>query len=76
MAMDKNIKLTINGKSKPKQTNYDRIKSMSLEEMADLLYNEDLPCISCMLYDECEGTDNCKEKIKQWLLQEVSDDDR
>ena len=57
-------------------TNYDRIKSISVEEMAELLYNEDLPCISCMAYDECEGTDNCKETIKQWLLQEVSKNDR
>lgn len=76
MAMDKNITLEINGKSKPTQTNYDRIKSMSVEEMADLLYNEDTPCSSCKLYDECECTDDCKETIKQWLLQEVSDDDR
>ena len=56
-------------------TNYDRIKSMSVEEMVNILYNEDLPCISCMAYDECDGTNNCQEKIKQWLLQEVKDDE-
>lgn len=57
-------------------TNYDRIKLMSVDEMADLLYNEDIPCSFCMLYDECECTDDCKETIKQWLLQEVIQDEK
>jgi hypothetical protein len=55
---------------------------MSVEEMVDLLRNQ-VGCgsdfIPCGIV--CDGkctvvkTEDCKEKIKQWLLQEVSEDD-
>jgi hypothetical protein len=67
MAMDKNIEFTINGNSTPKQTNYDRIKSMSVEEMAQELTKA-----------EAEGYESAIPMIysewKQGLLQEVSDE--
>ena len=61
--------------------NYDRIKSMSVEEMAKLI---------CGIYDGyddylIEGykficgdviPDYDEDNIKQWLLQEVSENDR
>lgn len=55
-----------------KQTNYDRIKKMSVEEMADILRD-----IYTQGYIDClhdEGNVSVKE-IEQWLLQEVADND-
>ena len=78
MGMDKNIKLTINGNSAPKQTNYDRIKSMSVEEMAEFIerMTEHLEiCTRCPAYKMCDTHIKCGENIKQWLLQEVSEDE-
>lgn len=54
-------------------TNYDRIKSMSVEEMADILTYciEDLVGdISSLECTHCEEK-HCTKCIKQWLLQEV-----
>lgn len=58
-------------------TNYDRIKSMSVEEMVDF-WVDMVDCDSCPVETYCKKPtfDSCKEKIKQWLLQEVSGDDR
>ena len=55
------------------KTNYDRIKSMSVEEMAEFLNN-----ISTSLAIKVNGEYIVREKdsIKQWLLQEVSENDR
>jgi hypothetical protein len=76
MAMDKNIKLTINGNSAPKQTNYDRIKSMSVEEMAEFLF-EYVDCDFCPVSELCKtkNYENCKKSLKKWLLQEVREDE-
>ena len=84
MAMDKNIKLTINGKSKPTQTNYDRIKSMSVEEMAEMLIEVTEAPLSGepfwrtpdgKLFSIWEKTkDEAVEHTIQWLLQEASDE--
>lgn len=75
MGMDKNIKLTINGNSAPKQTNYDRIKSMSVEEMAEwiaaLTGNATLRDIMGRIIKD----ESSIEVYKQWLLQEVSEDE-
>lgn len=80
MAMDKNIEFTINENSAPKQTNYDRIKSMSVEEMARFMAKLD----ECEKYcaftkdEKCNATGTepfvCVKGCKQWLLQEVSDE--
>ena len=74
-AMDNNPMFTPN-------TNYDRIKSMSVDEMVDLLENQvgcgrdSIPC-GVVCNGKCTVTkiEDCKEKIKQWLLQEVSEDE-
>jgi hypothetical protein len=67
MAMDKNITLEINGKSKPTQTNYDRIKSMSVDELTSVIL---------MLSERVKKYPNARiTLVKQWLLQEVSEND-
>lgn len=57
------------GERKPqKQINYERIKNMSVEEMADIIRD-----IYTQGYIDClqdEGNVSTKE-IEQWLLQEV-----
>lgn len=72
-----------NGENFEPITNYDRIKSMSVEEMAVYLVEEHeygvahetyFVCPDGMEFDE----DKYKEAIeytKQWLLQEVSEND-
>ena len=46
-------------------TNYDRIKSMSVEEMAVILFS------SCQKYIDCElKTESCKSCIENWLNSE------
>ena len=57
--------------------NYDRIKSMSVEEMAEFIerMTEHLEiCTRCPAYKMCDAHIKCGENIKQWLLQEVSED--
>lgn len=57
-------------------TNYERTKSMSIDEMADY-FNEIFDCRNCPineLYDMflCEGNGNvCTKYIKQWLESEA-----
>lgn len=57
-------------------TNYDRIKSMSVEEMADFLTKiQFFSCVVCEKEkDETCTKENCANFHKQWLLQEVSDE--
>ena len=59
-------------------TNYDRIKSMSVEEMAEFNVIHDAEnnmylSLNGFLYGTKEVA---REKNIQWLLQEVSEDDR
>ena len=71
-AMDNNPMFTPN-------TNYDRIKLMSVDEMADKIYLSKCNC--CKLLDEAKiphpwhCTTSCRKYIKQWLLQEVSENE-
>lgn len=60
-----------------KMTNYERIKSMSVEELADFLeyISRTADCSCCPAYNFCELNIDCDELIKQWLLQEVTDND-
>lgn len=72
-------------KQNPK-TNYDRIKSMSVEEMSEIFdYLAEScgdisgTCNGCIMYVKKGMSDNCHkltctEVIKKWLLQEVSDE--
>lgn len=60
-------------------TNYDRIKDMSVDELADLLARRELSCMPfCKQCDICnERTFSypfCVEGVKKWLESEVDDD--
>lgn len=59
-----------------KMTNYDRIKSMSVEEMADMFFYS-WSCEFCVVHDKCKENnyENCIKNVKQWLLQEVSENE-
>lgn len=53
------------------KTNADRIRNMSDEELADVLFDS---CLEVMHIDECPYTDNvgmCKECILDWLQSEA-----
>ena len=59
-------------------TNFDKIKSMNIEEMAKFLSNV-VYCEMCPVSKLCnEDTtyQECPEKLKQWLLSEVQNDRR
>ena len=58
--------------SSPIKTNYDRIKSMSVEEMAEWLEEWQLDFFPTT-EDEKQEFSESVEKLIQWLLQEVSD---
>lgn len=59
-------------------TNYERVKTMSLEEMAEFINHEtDGICSCCSLYpdkkDRCyEIVGECKRGITNWLKSEVA----
>ena len=59
-------------------TNYDRIKQMSIEEMAVNLAKIQCDTIEqvTMFTVSKEAREEQYELCKQWLLQEVSEDDR
>lgn len=52
-------------------TNYERIKNMSVEEIAEILASATL----CLNFGECEGlrcgSKECQELHKQWLESEI-----
>ena len=59
-----------NAERKP-QTNADRIRNMSDEELADTLFNS---CLEVMHIDECPYADNvgmCKKCISEWIQSEA-----
>jgi hypothetical protein len=61
----------IDGHIDRKQTNYDRIRNMSVEEMAKLLAKE-IPhgdCYGCKL--DCCNDDGCVGAFRKWLESEV-----
>lgn len=56
-------------------TNYEKIKQMSVEEMARLMYNitGDVNCGRCKGYNYCKfftSHDECEKSIKKWLESE------
>ena len=62
-----------------KMTNYDRIKQMSIEEMATMLDNFRLDCSYCPACDFCNKSfkdEECRDIVKKWLEQEVEENDR
>lgn len=58
-------------------TNYEKFKAMSVEEMAEFLYNYAIPhnCIDCFAYGGCSMQFNlsCKELAQMWLESEVEE---
>lgn len=52
-------------------TNYEKIKCMSIEEIAELFYN----CFNCALcpanIGTCQYGVRCKERLAAWLESEV-----
>ena len=57
-------------------TNYDRIKSTSVEEMAEYL-SDHWSCVDCAFEKDCDDNYiSCHKNIKQWLEQEVNENDR
>ena len=65
------LELTIQQEQKRIITNYEKIKQMSIDEMADFLPIAGEYCEVCRFYrDTCVGDKDCKEVVKQWLQQE------
>lgn len=60
-------------------TNHERIKSMSVEETAEMIYNatdirkDEADCAYCPAYECCTTKLSCKEEIKRWLNSEVEE---
>ena len=53
--------------------NFERIKQMTVDEMADFILEiEDLP--ECAFFDDCRSLDGCKSCKIQWLLEEYKDE--
>ena len=53
-------------------TNFDKIKSMNIEEMSEFLSNT-VTCVKCPVSDFCDEDttyQECPERFKQWLLSE------
>ena len=52
-------------------TNYERIKSMSIEEMARMLCDS-TSCDECEVNDMCDGADTSRNGFTKWLESEVA----
>ena len=52
-------------------TNYEKIKNMSVEEMAEFFKGE---CNFCALHGKCRDFNSCHEGHKQWLESEAEND--
>lgn len=59
-------------------TNYEKIKSMSVEEMAEFMrrINHIYACDECVAYGSCPMTYgvSCKRFIAEWLESEAEED--
>ena len=51
-------------------TRYEKIKSMTIDEMAKFLNTCD-DCDFCAYVDTCKTTDECIEGRKEWLMKDV-----
>ena len=58
-----------------RMNNYEKIKSMSVDEMAKWLYdfNDDSLCHYCYGCNEENEELGCEEYFEQWLLAEIED---
>lgn len=52
-------------------TNYEKIKNMSIDEMADFIDNDN--CCACCIYayKGCSLSKDCRNGIRQWLESEA-----
>ena len=56
-----------------KQTNADRIRAMTDEELAEVL--RDAQCNTCAWQgNDCDYADECKAEKLEWLKQEIKDE--
>lgn len=53
-------------------TNYDRIRNMSVEELASKIV-EIIDCKMCPIKNTCETWESCEHQITKWLEQEVEE---
>lgn len=55
---------------KIKQTNFERIKAMSVEEMAEFIEAivGEIDCGYCPAYSICKVSDGCKANLEKWLF--------
>lgn len=53
-------------------TNYDKIRSMSEEELAELLDNSQ--CAHCAYEEGCDDNAECSRGILEWLRKGVDED--
>lgn len=56
-------------------TNFEKIKAMSVKEMASFLSEElNLVCDSCPVINTCTTNDNgCRANLQRWLESEVEE---
>ncbi len=55
------------------KTNFEKIKEMSIEQMARWLCRV-LNCDSCPITDDCHDWTKCVEKLSKWLEASVRND--
>lgn len=58
-------------------TNYEKIKSMSIEEITDFLfeYAGSVTCENCYLNTKCKFSTSCIDTIRKWLENEVNENE-
>lgn len=61
-------------------TNYERIKAMTVDEMAEMfeeIFSYLKSCGHCPAFGICMDTENvCIESVEKWLEREVQEDER
>lgn len=70
--LDRGKMYFVDDTAEPKQTNADRIRNMSDEELANLLVRAN-PCCHCGFSPEECRKSSCKEGNLQWLKLEVKE---
>ena len=61
----------VDGHIDEKQTNYDRIRNMSVEKMARFLTHGGFDCSLCNVKKTCDQ--QCMKHCKEWLESEVEE---
>ena len=69
-----NVVKSKNIKKDDKQTNADRIRNMSDEELAEFIVELNLHCLAGLSKCDCKANktcDNCNAEVKKWLRSEA-----